>query len=62
VAQVNVLQAVKRERSSWAQACRVHLYMEMFSIIWLDTLSHKMIPWGDTFRATLGSFFPLALA
>lgn len=36
--------------------------MEMFSISWLEALSYRMIPLGDTVNVTFCSFFPLALA
>ena len=41
---------------------RTDLYMEMFSISWLEALSCRMIPRGETFNVTFWSFFPLALA
>lgn len=39
-----------------------HLYIDMFSISWLDALSYRIIPLGDTFNVTFWSFFPLAFA
>jgi len=36
--------------------------MEMFSISWVEALSDRMIPRGETVTVTFWSFFPLALA
>ena len=36
--------------------------MEMFSISWLEALSYRMIPRGETVNVTFWSFLPLALA
>jgi hypothetical protein len=44
------------------RARETDLYMDMFSISWVEALSYRMIPRGETLSVTFWSFFPLAFA